>query len=1122
MPVYLDSISFKNPLDTAPINWLLANVGDEITIEIAISVKTFAIGSTSQGINMNVTDGYLVPGVVSGFDFSEFKVGDIVNVYNYMAGVSYGNYTVVEIISNTQIRFSTNVMGISPATDNNTFNQIVFSIVKPITALNYKWNFIENAEGLNYFSKIDGQSHLASITNLNPAGGLTNLPMTFMGQLPYQLGSIEVDEVALVTAPVYTSKFIIRHKTRITPTILDVQWDDTVNNIAPDYFFNLKCLKSVFFIEARSNINDPNDTHTLQIENVLGNTGWFDEKWNANVTNYYIENLEYFYMSGIPLAPTLIPGVELSTTRITEFKFKIRNTVDSPFVSGQTKMILNFQKAPNSDAEYTNNNRDVLHNFVWETALLTASASPSPVNGDNYSDLSIRSISDLRAFYISANEIEVTGKFAFDQAGIDVFEESNEPNYLFYVSIQDHTKNGGISDRVTLKIDANNNFYQTSFPDLLDMSTKLIPHDVPDYVTGYVEREKFTEDELVGYTRVDLKDDPLVLSTAFTKYTARILAFNTVTGNNFQLESKSINIPTNTLYLGFPIFNIQTVRPFHVPANEIRKKMIARRNTTFGRAVYEFAFPFLNRWEYWVQLLTTNNAFLNISQPNNGVNEDWRHYNFGNWVIRYVFELNMQVNGIPALYTDYLDYKIFDRNLPAENTSCVIDTFDPDTLTALVDGVGNKYILGYKNTLVKATFTDAVDGFDPNNTTVVIGIEVKEQGGHFGKFRMSSKWVSDSDTIFIPLTGQTKVKLTFAGIPPIFGNTCVAEALVDFNGLDLSAPNYKLTARIYGNDLSSPYGTVTHGQNYLGDQYVKLIPVNPITEETIVLPPKQLDCCSDLVWRVLADAGSNDPLKNDINNFIFWFNKDVVDVATLTLVSSDLTEYPLTGINTYGTAYDYGFDIMPGVTKNGNGESAVGYKIDWRNVLTTIGQDTYYIKCDTSTIFGASKSYFTPTFCLKQYTLQRANGTVRVEYLLNGIIGDNKNDTNQRDYLQSNWYNQYRFDGLFHYTNSSYKTYEIIYENGLSEQVEDEQTPEYVLKLKPIPSFKHDILRTDILMANAVTITDYNDRNIDNYEGKQVIKNGSYEPKFYPLKSKLGKIDLKFKQAYNNLKKYRN
>ena len=38
-----------------------------------------------------------------------------------------------------------------------------------------------------------------------------------------------------------------------------------------------------------------------------------------------------------------------------------------------------------------------------------------------------------------------------------------------------------------------------------------------------------------------------------------------------------------------------------------------------------------------------------------------------------------------------------------------------------------------------------------------------------------------------------------------------------------------------------------------------------------------MDCCSDYVWRVLADIDSTDELRNDKTSFISFFNKDVID-----------------------------------------------------------------------------------------------------------------------------------------------------------------------------------------------------------------------------------------------------
>lgn len=1127
MPVELTSISFKKTIDNTPVNWLLANLDDDITIEHNLRVRTFAINSNDAPWVMNNDNGYIdtVVGTsvwITGGDFSKFNVGDIILIGNYVAGGFAGAFVNYAIVltkqGNTAIELDWDPVGWGSGTMGT---DDVFSIARPITALSYKWNFIKNSEAANFYSKIDGSVQCATISNLNPAGGGTDLPMQMLGQKPYQLGEITVDEIGLDNdvnnKAIYASYFKIKHKTKLVNVVTADQLADFQAGVAPEEFFNLECLKSIFRFEARYDLLDPNQPQTLQVENLIGNTGWINEKFNANPTNYSIDNLSYWYIqSGSPVP---IPSVELSTTRKTKFSFDVLNTTDSPFVAGQTHLILNFKKVPGDVGEYTANNRDYKHNFCHEQVTLTATAIPTALNGDNYSDLSIRSLQGCKAFYVSPSKITVTGNFEFDQQGIDVFEESDTPAYIFTCSTKNHLLNGAVSDAVTLRVDANNAYYQTSFPDLIEMESKLIPHDCPDYTTAFIDRDKFTEDEIVAYTSVLLNRDPLVNAVEFIKYTAKIIIHHTLSGDEFIVETKSINLPNTGSGVVTPNFNVSQNRPFHIPLTEIRKVIVARKT---GSKDYEFAYPFLNRWEYWEPCLAALNAFYDNTKPNDGLNHDWQHYIGNDWTARYQFELATKINGVPAIYSDHIDFDIWDRNLVSENTTCVIKSYDPDTLTELVDGFGTKYLLGYKNTLVEAKFTNTIDGFNHSEAVVVFGIEAKEIGGYYGKRRMSSKYDPDSDTWFIPLTGETRTKLVINGTPPVNGTIATATALIDFNGIGNTILNWKLTARIYGNETTLPTtGQVVYGSNYIGSQDFGLIPVNPVDEETQVLPPEQLDCCGDLVWRVLADAATSDPLKNDTNNFIEWYDKVGITDVIVWLNKSDGTRIDLTANSTYGTPYDFGFDIMPNVDTNGNGEKAVGYHIEWKKVLATLGEGVYYLEYVATTLFGATSTKYTPAYCLKQYTLDRANGTVRIEYYLNGIIGKNENDKKVRDYLQSNWYNQHRFDGYFFYQNSNYKVEEIQYQNGFIDEVEHGQTPEYLLKLKPIPIFKHDIMRTDILMSNKILITDYNTKNIDNYYQKEVKKNGNYEPVIHPMQRKIAGVDVKFKQAYNNLNKYK-
>jgi hypothetical protein len=1111
MSVQVTSITFKNPLDSTPVNWLLANVGDEVLITHNISVKEQVIASSVNPVILNNRDGYLTVGVCTGLDFSKFVIGDTIHIHNYVSGISYGNYTIVDKPDSTTIVLNTDIPGLSPATD-NVGPDTVFSVTTPITALSYKYNFIENDEATNYYSKVDGTIQMATITGLNPAGGGTNKPMSWVGVLPYQIGSVVVDEISLTTSPVYSSNFAIKHTTRITPTMLAEQWDDLYAGIKPDYFFNLNCLKSVFFYQAYYYLADPNHVHILESDTTLGNTGHFNENWNTSLTNYYVENLVYTDVATV----TTVANATLKPT-FTDFEFYVRNTIDLPFSNGNTKLVLNFAKAPYDETEYQSNGRDLKHNFVWDSKLLTCASVPVAVNGDNYADLTMRSLSNLKATYVSQTSIKVTGRLAFDTLGIAVFEESEEPRYMFWVSVQNHSLTGVLSDRVNVKVDFSKFFYQTEFPSLLTFNVvKLVPSTINVLNSSYVAiKDTFSEDELVGYSEIRVNTDPLVTSCELTKFTGRIISKNLTSGEKFTLESKTINLPATPIVGGFQNFNVVQARDFHVPTTEIRKYIFATSTSTPG--LNKYAFPFLVRWEYWQSLLSVNSFFFNSANPLNGFNHDWTTLNNvgygGDWTLRYECEISAKVNGLNASYVSGVDFTNFDRNLSlADDLKCEIDTFDASTLVQLVDGGGLKYILGYANTRIKATFTRNALWPKPS---IIIGIEVFELGGGVNKKRrMHSDWPSDADTWFIPLSsvGANRVNVIGSGT-----TVAVGECDLDYTQIAslVGASKWKITARIH--DIVGATVPIVDGFGYLGSQDVYMIATNPVIEETIVTPHigNATDCCSDFVWRVLADTGSSLDLKNDKTSFLNWYNKDVIATAVIKLVKPDLTEVTLTGSTLYGTPYDYGFKV------NTKGEKLVGYLVDWKKVLTLFGEGIYTFKYYTTTIFGGSGSTTEKSYCLKQYTDARANGTTRIEYNLKGLIGDNKLDENMRDYADLDWYQQHRFDGVFYYNNSSYNTDEIQYKNGQIETVEDGQIPEYILDLKGIPAFKHDILRTDIYQANSILITDYNSRNFDNYFKKNVRKNGSYDPKWYPLKSDIAPVILKFKQGINNLRKLR-
>jgi len=302
-------------------------------------------------------------------------------------------------------------------------------------------------------------------------------------------------------------------------------------------------------------------------------------------------------------------------------------------------------------------------------------------------------------------------------------------------------------------------------------------------------------------------------------------------------------------------------------------------------------------------------------------------------------------------------------------------------------------------------------------------------------------------------------------------------------------------------------------------QVFYMIPKNPLpTTPTIDLPASKLsDCCGDFSLKALADTGSSDQFKNDVSGFIWWFDP-VIDTALLELYKFEngawVKKDDLDSA-TYGTYYTYGFFT------NDAGEKFVGYQLEWKEVLDAFDAGSYKVACLVTSAIGGDATLYSYEYCLKQYTPDAANGTILIEYNINHLMGISTNDLVKKDFGTLNWYNSLRVPGYFGFPSSQYEKDYVQYENGQRVWVSDEQEPEYTLKTKPIPAFLHDILRTDVVQADVVLITDYNSKNAASWVQKAVQCTSGYEPDWKVLQSKLSKIELKFRQEYNNLKKLR-
>lgn len=271
-----------------------------------------------------------------------------------------------------------------------------------------------------------------------------------------------------------------------------------------------------------------------------------------------------------------------------------------------------------------------------------------------------------------------------------------------------------------------------------------------------------------------------------------------------------------------------------------------------------------------------------------------------------------------------------------------------------------------------------------------------------------------------------------------------------------------------------------------------------------------MDCPFCLtVLASLADAGS---FKNDKRSFLFKFS-EVITSLTFTLqkkVGGVFTDIETLSDDTWGTYFPLGFII------DEKSRKYAGYLIDWRTVLIDHGTGFYRLATEEVNIFGTYLQY-SEDFCLLEYTPARADGTIKIETTTSNLRGD-INDPTDVIAFGSGWYQSTRLCGMFGFDTSDYVEERVEYNNGQQKWVKDEQLVKYILKLKPINADLHNFVKTDILQADEILITDYNKNNPNRHIQENVNRNGNYEPVWQP-KTKLALVDVNFKSAFNNLRK---
>jgi hypothetical protein len=266
------------------------------------------------------------------------------------------------------------------------------------------------------------------------------------------------------------------------------------------------------------------------------------------------------------------------------------------------------------------------------------------------------------------------------------------------------------------------------------------------------------------------------------------------------------------------------------------------------------------------------------------------------------------------------------------------------------------------------------------------------------------------------------------------------------------------------------------------------------------------ECCQDAFIHVYFHEDLS-PFKNDKTTVLKTFS-NAVNAADIVLQKFEggawVNKTTITSVSGLGDFYAYGF--LPNTT---------ALTVDWFEVFDAFGIGAYRLKFIGTIAFGGSVEFISDQYCLARYNPISVDGTVRLEWYMNGTFADLSSDKKVVDFKETNLYFSLRLDGIFGKPTSEKEEEFIQYQSGQEVFVKSTQTPDYTLLLKPQTFDILQILQYYVFQQDLIIVTDYNRNNHHNYINKEVKVVGGFAPQ-WDFRAKKAPVTLQLTNSYNN------
>jgi hypothetical protein len=635
-------------------------------------VKVGLVAVSDQGNQFAINNSGEVERTSGSWIQDGFKLGDAVFFVENFNGSQTGPAAVlwtgtVSTISDLAIGMTStsNVSGAGFATGVYPDHALVCKAKFP--ALVYDYSIIENDEANSFVSPYSADRtgfYYGTIDTTTPTvhtmteqGGNNSLKMWLSGPATVKYISSS-NPLSLGATYDYEHLYEVTQEFVINP-FYKTEWLDNYNSgTVPDLLEGSKSLKHITRYEFRSALTNSNTSVTGVDSSQRGDVAWINENYNGFKNIYSISNITYQDTASAN------PVNTLQLKRKTTVKGHINGSGFANTDKAGLYFFFGIDLSGRTDFEDSLQDQFLLDSNIASMVAGTITATGT------------QRIKRFKLDFVSATELtfEADIEFTSDEQVLVDPGFFNDTLGKYFIGLQIANTNGvDTSNKVILQVDWNDFIIDNDVPGLIAFSNETFrPHNITTAEIGFSDYKGWKQDGALFSCSMALdKTQNANIKTV----TAKIIAYNSVTLESFELQSYDFNlrdiISVNSA-TKYQQLVLDTIRGFRLAAGDQFNQVTMNFDVPVsGSQNVDLSWAFKFDWQSWVNLNGADTIFYDNAVDSKGMGDDASRYSLAN---NYTIRLALHV-GVKQLTETATTYRrispalqIFDWNKDGKHT----------------------------------------------------------------------------------------------------------------------------------------------------------------------------------------------------------------------------------------------------------------------------------------------------------------------------------------------------------------------------------------------------------------------------------------------------------------------